>query len=149
MHSDLSQDTKKQLLKNIADGINLADIARVQSLGFPITAMAKDAGIVMAFGASDDLCEFIGAWDDEVGLYEEAQIPISCDGVLKSDCDSDDACPYFKRIADSATTVSISFKNNTPNWLLDLSDNILHVKAILTEDGKPFTEVLIFFAEDI
>ena len=149
MYSDLSQDAKKQWLKNIADGVNFIDIARVQALGFPITAMAKEAGIVMAFGASDDLCEFIGAWDDEVGVYDAAKIPISCDGVLKSDCDSDDACPYFKRIAASATKLSISFKNNTPNWLLGLSDNILHVKAILTEYGKPFTEVLIFFAEDI
>ncbi len=153
MPSNFSQEAKKQLLKNIADGLNLTDISRVQTPGFAVATMAKDAGIVIAFGASDDLCEFVGAWYDEVAVYEYSEIPISNDGVLKSDCDSDDACPYFKRIAAAAPKLSIKFTNSTPNcllnWLLDLPDDIMHEKAILTEDDKPFTQALIFFTEDI
>jgi hypothetical protein len=40
-------------------------------------ADAKAAGLVVAFGASDDLLEFRGAIDDEVGCYDGPEAPIA------------------------------------------------------------------------
>jgi len=45
-------------------------------------AAMKAAGLVAVFGASDDLVEFRGAIDDEVGAYGGTTIPLTSDGLL-------------------------------------------------------------------
>ena len=41
---------------------------------------AKDAGLVVVYGYSDDNVEFSGAIDEEVGAYEDTTIYITKDG---------------------------------------------------------------------
>lgn len=57
---------------------------------------AKENNIVIAFCASDDLIEFVGAIDDETG--HTTFIDSQKKGILYSECDEDDRCPYFQRI---------------------------------------------------
>lgn len=67
---------------------------------------AKQNGLVVVFGASDDLVEFRGAIDDEVGCYGGGKILVTKTGVLQTpDCGQDE-CPYFaiaKRAAKEIT----------------------------------------------
>jgi hypothetical protein len=50
--------------------------------------MAKAAGLVVLFGASDDLAEFRGAINDEAGCYDGGQIMLSGGKISEEpDCD--------------------------------------------------------------
>ncbi len=51
---------------------------------------AKAAGLVIIYGASDDLCELRGAIYDEVGCYNGGEVLIDRDGLLIEPMDSDD-----------------------------------------------------------
>lgn len=47
--------------------------------------LAKDRGFIVVFGASDDLTEFRGLIDDEIGSYEGADHFILSDGTFADD----------------------------------------------------------------
>lgn len=49
-------------------------------------AAMKAAGLVAVFGASDDLVEFRGAIDDELGAYGGTTVYLAADGSLINDC---------------------------------------------------------------
>lgn len=51
--------------------------------------VAKESGLLVVFGASDDLCELRGAINDEVGAYEGVDILIS-DGQLLGDLEKEE-----------------------------------------------------------
>lgn len=64
---------------------------------------AKANNLVVVFGASDDLVEFRGAIDDEIGAYSGCEVRLNEKGIAKPSCDDED-CPYFlKAIGDCAT----------------------------------------------
>lgn len=121
-----------------------------------VSGMAKDLGVVIAHGYSDDLCIFSGAWDDDYCVYGEdgefTDIPITKNGILKNKCD-DDKCPYFEKEKCAAAKISISpnfaITSSGPRW--NLTSETIHslMHAVINEDGMPFTEVLIFYAKDV
>ena len=51
---------------------------------------AKESGLVVIFGASDDLCELRGAIDDEAGCYDGGDVYFTHDGKVLEDIDDDD-----------------------------------------------------------
>ncbi|HET8685200.1 MAG TPA: hypothetical protein VFM18_00895 [Methanosarcina sp.] len=50
---------------------------------------ATQNNLVVVFGASDDLMEFRGAIDDELGAWEGTTAYLTKDGLLQNDCDND------------------------------------------------------------
>ena len=65
-------------------------------------ALAKAAGLLVIFGASDDLTELRGALNDEAGAYNGATHRIDAEGFVPDwdslDHDDEDQCAaYFKR----------------------------------------------------
>ena len=56
--------------------------------------LAKENHLVMIFGASDDLVELRGAINEELGT---SVIRLTHKGILESDCDEGEDCPYFQR----------------------------------------------------
>lgn len=51
---------------------------------------AKQSGLLVIFGASDDLCELRGVINDEVGTCGGATVSISRDGLLLKPIEDDD-----------------------------------------------------------
>ncbi len=51
---------------------------------------AKASGLLVIFGASDDLCELRGVIEDEVGAYDGTTVYISRDGKLLPEMEDDD-----------------------------------------------------------
>jgi len=70
-------------------------------------SQAKENGIVIVFGASDDLIEFRGAIYDEVGAYDGGKAFLTSNGLVENMCDDDD-CPYFKEQLKKAKTIEES-----------------------------------------
>jgi hypothetical protein len=65
---------------------------------------AKESGLVVVFGASDDLMEFRGVIYDEDDSYEGGTAYVDENGLLENECD-DDRCPYFKKLAERAKKI--------------------------------------------
>ena len=66
---------------------------------------AKDSGLVIVYGASDDLMEFEGAIEDEIGAYEGTTARIHQGGVLQRHYDCE--CEYcgYKTFAKQSSTI--------------------------------------------
>lgn len=63
-----------------------------------------NTGLVVVFGASDDLMELRGAIYDEIGCYNGGKAYLDSNGLLKNHCD-DGECPYFTDQKKRAMTI--------------------------------------------
>ncbi len=66
---------------------------------------AADLGLVVVYGASDDLMEFRGAIEDEVGCYEGGVAYLIKGGLLENECENEN-CPYFERMKKQCKNIS-------------------------------------------
>jgi hypothetical protein len=57
------------------------------------TAIAKENGLVIVYGASDDLMEFRGAICDELSAFNGTRVFLSEKGLIVNRCKDED-CPY-------------------------------------------------------
>lgn len=107
-----------------------------------IEQLAKLNGVVIAYGASDDLLELRGAVDDEVGAWDGVIVKFNSGGIVKNDCDYDD-CPYFKKISENAHSVELIWDSgNGLSW--QFHTDILHKTFMIYEDGEKFCEGIVF-----
>jgi hypothetical protein len=67
--------------------------------------VARENNLVVVFGASDDLIEFRGAIDDELGAFDGDVVYLNRDGIIQNECDNED-CPYFAALKTSALKTS-------------------------------------------
>lgn len=108
-------------------------------------------GLVVAYGASDDLLEFYGAFDDEVGAWDGTTVHITPDGVVKSECREGDDCPYFKKARKTAVPVTAEWcpkgVEGDPSWLIKTA--IPHEQFKIMEDGAVFGIGIVFKAADV
>jgi hypothetical protein len=84
------------------------------SIDKDLEAIAKDSGLVIIYGASDDLMEFGGAIYDEVSCYEGGTAYLGKDGLLENKCDNED-CPYFAELKKKAITIEAVWGKD-PTW---------------------------------
>lgn len=71
--------------------IELADQLDMSAYGFTLSALqrqyAKENGLVVVYGASDDLIEFEGAFRDEGSVYDGGTVRVDAEGVLPDNAD--------------------------------------------------------------
>lgn len=73
---------------------------------------AKEAGLVVVFGYSDDNVELRGAINEEVDAWDGTTMYFDENGLLQNDC-SDENCPHFEALKRTAKTIrAISKKDN-------------------------------------
>lgn len=109
-------------------------------------AAMKAAGLVAVFGASDDLMEFRGAIDDEVGCYGGGTAYITSDGLFEPSCDNDD-CPHEKRLREMAQTIDAIFGEK--GFTFYYETDIPHETFIINEDGEPYCQGIVFALADV
>lgn len=109
-------------------------------------AEMKANGLVAVFGASDDLMEFRGAIDDEIGAYDGTTAYVTRDGLFTSECECDD-CPYAKKAMKAATEIDALWAKGDLSWSYDTA--IPHTKFVIKEDGDPFCEGIVFALADL
>ena len=130
----------------------LAEMLSGRKYGMEITSeearAAKDAGLVVVYGYSDDNVEFSGAINDEVGAYNGTTVYLTPDGVLqKPDCGQDD-CPYFAREREKARTIkAVWHDKGGPCWTFET--DIPHETFTVMEDGEPFCVGIVFSMVDL
>ena len=106
---------------------------------------AKESGLVVVFGASDDLCELRGAIDEEVDCYGGGTIHLTTDAVLQSPgcgCYQSDECPYFQRAVREAKTIEAVWGKDGYSWTY--KTDIPHETFDIFEDGKKYCKGIVF-----
>jgi hypothetical protein len=114
-------------------------------------AQAKAAGLLVIFGASDDLLEFRGAFDDEIGAYEGTTARVTSSGVLPSwkDMDKDeerDVERYFalKRLARDVTA---HWDRDGFSWVI--TTELPHATFVVMEGDENYCRGIVLSIADI
>jgi len=108
---------------------------------------AKESGMVVVFGGSDDLMEFRGAIHDEVGCYEGGTAYLDSNGLLDNKC-ADFDCPYFVDLESKSKSIE-SLWCNEPNISWTFKTEIPHATFNIMEDGEVFCRGIVFDIGDI
>ena len=130
----------------------LAEMLSGRKYGMELTSdeaqAAKDAGLVVVCGYSDDNVELCGAINDEIGAYNGTTVYLTPNGVLQEpDCGQDD-CPYFAREREKAKTIkAIWHDKGGPCWTFET--DIPHETFTVMENGEPFCVGIVFSMEDL
>ena len=104
-------------------------------------------GLVVAFGYSDDNVEFRGAFNEEVGGWEDFEIPF-LDGDILFKCHDDCneyVCPLWKNAISMAKTIRVTFRNEGWKFETDFPCE----KFTIMDDGEVFSEGIVFAYEDV
>lgn len=107
---------------------------------------AKVAGLVVVFGASDDLIEFRGAIDAEGGAYGGTTAYVTHAGLLLNDCDND-RCPHFKKLEARAATIEAKWDCEGYSWVFETE--IPHATFEILEDGEKYCRGIVFALADV
>lgn len=142
--------TTPQAIASALQGIEYpADIPAV------IQKAAQDHGIVIVFGASDDLMELRGAINDEFGCYDGGTAKLDAQGLLrdwesvKDDGDRNEIAQWLERdkTAKSIKAVWAPDKPEGASWAYVTS--IPHTTFDVMEDGQIYCRAIAFNLADL
>jgi hypothetical protein len=103
---------------------------------------AKESGLVVVYGASDDLMEFSGAIDDEINCYNGGVAYLDESGLWENKCDDDD-CPYAaKERANCKIIRAVWHDGGNPCWTYETE--IPHAKFRIYEDKDIYCVGIVF-----
>lgn len=119
-----------------------------------VEAQAKSSGLIIVFGASDDLLELRGAIHDEIGCHGTKTFKIGLHGVLKRwdevDHDDEAECEAYFKTKGSATkqlTAVWCPKDLKCSWAYKL--DAPHVTFDIMEDGELYCRGIVFSVADL
>jgi hypothetical protein len=96
--------------------------------------------IVVVYGYSDDNVEFDGAFRDEVGAWEGAEIYLNENGVLEP-CECE--CKYYKEAMKDAKKITAFWCLN--EWCWSFKTDIPHEEFEFYSDGEPYCKGIVFY----
>lgn len=113
----------------------------------PEADQAKRHGLVVVYGASDDLMEFEGAIYDELSAYNGTTAYLTSAGLLENDRHNDE-CPHFAKQKQSAATIEALWaKEGDYSWTF--KTDIPHETFEIVEDGEPYCRGIVFALADV
>ena len=128
--------------EKLAEQLNGCEIGKEISREFK--AVAKNNGLVVIFGASDDLMEFRGAIDDECGAYSGTTALIDAKGLLpdRDQIDDDDVLEDFFHRRKTAKEVNVIWCG-TKEYSWTYETELPHASFDVMEDGKKYCRGII------
>jgi len=113
-----------------------------------VAAEAKAAGLVIVYGASDDLMEFDGAIYDELGAYDGGTAWVDTKGLLpdrESIEDDDELRDYFAR-EPNAVRIDAVWNEEGYSWIY--RTEIPHATFEVADDSEPYCRGIVFRLAD-
>lgn len=109
---------------------------------------AKAAGLLIVYGASDDLIDFDGAFRDEVGVYGGDTVALDRKGVLDRDqCDTDDEIADYTIRKRTARTIEAVWGEDGISW--QYRTEIPAATFDVMEDGEVYCRGLVIDINDL
>ena len=132
----------------------LAEMLSGREYGMEITKneerQAADAGLVVAYGYSDDSVELRGAIDAEVGAYDGTTLYVNKDGLVEEPAcgiAENISCPYYAAVRDAAKKIEAIWGKGSVSWTFET--DIPHETFTINEDGEPSCEGIVFSMESL
>lgn len=111
-------------------------------------SIAKESGLVVVVGASDDLMEFHGAIEDEAGCFEGGKAYVSPSGIWKDyDCGGDQQCEFLENAKKKYVPIYALWAVEGYSWIYDTK--IPHETFEIMEDGEKYCRGIVFSIEDL
>lgn len=115
-------------------------------------AEAEAAGLVVVYGASDDLMELEGAISDEFSCYDGGTALVDAKGLLPhrgeiDDGDDDALAGYFARKNAAKTIEALWCKEGGYSWTY--KTDIPHATFDVLDDGEPYCRGIVFALADL
>lgn len=107
-------------------------------------AQLKEQGIVMVFGYSDDTIEFCGALEDEVSAFDDSDVFLDKEGLVRRDqIEECDHCRFLQKAMGSLQKIKIlwspwRYETEIPNETFNIY-----------EDGELFCTGILFEVKDL
>ncbi len=131
--------------------------ARLDGFGYPFTPPkdvqidARAVGLVIVYGASDDLMELCGAIDDEISACDGVTIWLNEDGVF-DETECADRCNHFESAFQHVREygqkiVALWDPGDWYSWRYETA--IPHVTFEIVEDGQKYCRGIIFAVADV
>lgn len=131
-------------IKELAEKLNGNEIGK--EISIELEEIAYQHGLVVVFGASDDLMELRGFINDEVGCCNGGAAYIETSGLLENKCD-DDECPYFEKIKGKAKEIEAIWDTDGYSWIYETT--IPHETFVIFEDEKKYCKGIVFDIKDL
>lgn len=119
-------------------------------------AQAKQDGVVILFGASDDLVEVAGAFADELSAHDGTTVLLTRDGVAAPvDREDQDVLHKYRLLASAndraqraAKVRAVWAPENSPlSWRFETE--VPHARFTICEDGEPYCEGVVIAVADL
>ncbi len=109
-----------------------------------IEQIAKENNIVIVFGCSDDLMEFRGAINDEVGCYDGGEAYITEIGIFGGECD----CKYQQSARAECKKIEAEWCK-TEEYAWTYKTDIPHECFVTIEEDAPYCRGIVFSLNDV
>jgi len=129
-----------------------------------IEQQAKENGLVIVYGASDDLMEFRGAINDEGDCYDGGEVFFTKKGCLHNQEECEEALETLKENGYDVSSLELSVNKITALWCPDkihslggdyknvswvYETDIPHEKFNIMEDGEIYCIGIVFSINDL
>lgn len=128
-------------IATILDGMKSCEEIREQDLQY-----AKENGVVIVFGTSDNLMEFRGAIEDEIDCYEGGEANLDKNGLIWNRC-AHEACPYFQEKLLHAKAITVLWDQEGYSW--SYQTDIPHETFEIFDEGEKYCRGIVFLMEDL
>ena len=109
---------------------------------------ARENGLVVVYGCSDDLAESVGAIRDEGGCYDGESFQLTKNGALTGPNCGDKDCEYYRKATKDAKWIKAVWHNGgNPCWTYETE--IPHETFDVYEDGELFCIGIVFRMVDL
>jgi len=107
-------------------------------------AAAKESGLVIVYGASDDIMEFDGASREEIGCYSGGYAMVDVQGVLpdRGCIDGDDEIAEYVLRKRQAKVIEALWCAE-PGYSWTYKTTIPHATFEIVEDGEPYCRGIV------
>lgn len=116
-----------------------------------LAEQAKAAGLVIVYGASDDLMEFQGAIGGELTAMGGRIVLVDAEGMLPDNDDDietdEDRARYYYRKGKAKTIEALWAKEGDYSWTYHTA--IPHETFEVVEDGQPYCRGIVFALADV
>ncbi len=115
-----------------------------------LEGQAKADGLIVIFGASDDLMEFRGAVHDEMGAYEGTTALVDAEGLLPSreEIKDDDELERFFHRRKTARKIKALWCAG-PDYSWTYETDIPHAEFDIVEDGDKYCRGIVLALADL
>ena len=110
----------------------------------------KDAGLVVVYGASDDLCELAGAIYDEQGAPGE--VLLNRNGTIFEyplDCDSCEDCRFVQKEKENTVKLLSAWDKEGYSFIFHINVPYATFDIIDEDDGSKYCRGIVFSLDDL